>query len=150
MLRFDEDRDQVPRQFDVIDTGYLVDRIGVLNLLPNVAQLLQNSCSVLYTSTRVADVAAERNLLEKMLCDDVGIMCMLLGLVPAAYLTGNSSYAYQAYLHSQPHTEIQFPLNNRIMWVMTKAGDHKLEWSRFSPHFNGKSFIRFVQANVLL
>ena len=131
ILQFDDDSDRTPTRFDVIDTGYLVDRIGLLNLLPNVAVLLQNSCSVLYTSTRVGDVAAERNLLEKMLCADVDIMCMLLGLVPAAYLTGNTSHAYHEYHDSRPHTAI--PLNNRIMWVMTKAGDHKLEFSRVCP-----------------
>jgi len=131
ILRFGDDSDQTPTRFDVIDTGYLVDRIGLLNILPNVAVLLQNSCSVLYTSTRVRDVAAEKNLLEKMLCADVGIMCMLLGLVPAAYLTGHTSHAYHEYHDSRDHTAI--PLNNRIMWVMTKAGDHKLEFSRVSP-----------------
>ena len=131
ILQFDDDNDQTPTRFDVIDAGYLIDRIGLLNLLPNVAVLLQNSCSVLYTSTQARDVAAERNLLEKMLCANVGIMCMLLGLVPVAYLTGNTSHAYHEYLDSRPHTAI--PLNNRIMWVMTKAGDHKLEFNRVCP-----------------
>lgn len=143
ILRLDIN-DRPPKHFDVIDSGYLVDRIGVLNLLPNVAQLLQNSCSVLYTSTRVADVAAEKNLLEKMLCGDVGIMCMLLGLVPASYLTGNTSFAYEAYLDSQSHAEIKFPLNNRIMWVMTKAGDHKLEWDRVPPSCDINSLAKFL------
>ena len=139
MLRFDDESDRTPTRFSVIDAGYLVDRIGLLNLLPNVAILLENSCSVLYTSTRVGTVAAERNLLEKMLCADVGIMCMLLGVVPAAYLTGNTSHAYH---DLGPQTGI--PLNNRIMWVMTKAGDHKLEFSRVSPSCDVSLLAKFL------
>ena len=142
-LRLDNDsRDRIPTQFDIIDAGHLVDRIGLLNLLPNVTGLLRNSCSVLYTSTREADMPAESNLLEKMLCADVGIMCMLLGVVPAAYLTGNTSHAYHAYHDSHPYTGIS--LNNRIMWVMTKAGDHKLEFGRVSPTCDVASLAKFL------
>jgi len=130
------------KRFDVIDTGYLVDRISLLNLVPHVAVLLQNSLSVVYTSTRVGNVAAERDLLERMLCGDVGVMCMLLGIVPAAYLTGNSSVACDEYHDSRPQTAI--PLNNRIMWVMTKAGDHKLEFNRVSPTGDVTLFAKFL------
>jgi hypothetical protein len=141
MLRLDN-RDEAPKTFDVIDTGYLVDRIGLLNILPHVALLLRNSASVLYTSTWVTNVATERYILREMLCADVGIMCMLLGIVPAAYLNGHTSYAYHAYHDARPHTAI--PLNNRIAWVMTKAGDHKLEFSRVSPTCDVKSIVQFV------
>ena len=142
VLRFDDDSDPTPTRFDVIDAGYIVDRIGLLNLLPNLAVLLQNSCSVLYTSTRVENIAAERNLLETMLCADIGIMCFLLGLVPAAYLTGTASHAYHEYHDSRPHSAI--PLNNRIMWVMTKVGDHKLEFGRVSPTCDVPLFTKFL------
>ena len=130
------------RRFDVIDTGYLVDRIGLLNLFPHVTTFLHNSMSVLYTSTRVGNVAAERELLEQMLCGPVDVMSMLLGVIPAAYLTGNNLVAYHEYHDSRPHTAI--PLNNRIMWVMTKAGDHKLEFNRVRPTCDISLFAKFL------
>jgi len=137
-----EDYGDGEMRFDVIDTGYLVDRIGLLNLFPHVTALLHNSGSVLYTSTRVGNVAEERELLEQMLCGPVGVMSMLLGVIPAAYLTGNSSVAYQEYHDSRPHSAI--PLNNRIMWVVTKAGDHKLEFNCVGPTCDISLFAKFL------
>jgi MYND finger len=142
ILKLETDKNHAKKPFDVIDTGYLVDRIGLLNILPHVNHLLQNSCSALYTSTWLEDVTAETDLLGKMLCADVGIMCMLFGVVPAAYLTGHTSTAYHEYLDSRPHTAI--PLTNRIMWVMTKSGDHKLEFNRVSTHSNVAEFVPFL------
>ena len=72
---------RTPTKFNVIETGYLVDRIGILNLLPNVINALEGLTSVLYTWTRVEKIEDERNLLEKLLCGDVSVMWALLGVV---------------------------------------------------------------------
>jgi MYND finger len=142
MLRLD-DKDKISERFDVIDTGYLVDRVGSLNLLPHVAQLLQNSCSVLYTSTLVANIIEEFDLLSEMLMTNChGIMCTVLGIVPAAYLNGTTSQAYHEYHDSRPHMAI--PLTNRIMWVMTKAGGHMVQFNRVTPTCDMDSILKFL------
>jgi hypothetical protein len=141
MLRLDDD-DDAPKTFDVIETGYLVDRIGALNILPHVAYMLKNSTSVLYTSTCINDIATERDLLSKMLCADIGIMCLLLAIVPAAYLNGHTSQAYHEYHDSRPHTAI--PLTNRIMWVLMKTGDPIVDFGRVAPTCDLDAFAKFL------
>ena len=42
---------RTPTKFNVIETGYLIDGIGMLNLLPNVINAFEGPMSVLYTST---------------------------------------------------------------------------------------------------
>jgi MYND finger len=141
MLRLDDD-DEAPKTFDVVDTGYLIDRIGALNVLPHAAYLLKNATSVLYTSTRVNDIAEERNHLSKMLCADVGIMCLLLCVVPAAYLNGHTTQAYHEFHDSRPHTAI--PLTNRIMWVLMKTGDPLVDFDRGAPSVDLDAFAKFL------
>lgn len=71
-----------PISYNVIDAGYLIDNIGLLNLLPRVIPLLKPTKSVLYTSTNDAEVD-----LEKLVCGDFEIMCTLLGITPTDHLT---------------------------------------------------------------
>lgn len=79
-----------------------MDRIGLLNLLPNVINTMEGPASVLYTSTQVEKVADETNLLEKLLCGDVSVMCALLGVVPSAYLCGHTFQAFEEYHDLRP------------------------------------------------
>jgi hypothetical protein len=91
------DSRSTPTKFNVIETGYLIDRIGILNLSPNVINALEGPTSVLYTSTRVEKIEDERNLLERLLCGDVSLMCALLGVVPPAYLCGHTFQPYNQF-----------------------------------------------------
>lgn len=77
-----------PLTFDVIDTGYLIDRVGLLNLFPNSVFALTNASSILYTNTSVQDATEESNLLSNFLCGDVSVMCTLLGIMPVPYACG--------------------------------------------------------------
>ena len=119
--------DRTPTKFNVIETGYLIDRIGLLNLLPNVIDALEGPASVLYTSTRVQKASDETNLMESLVCADVPIICALLGVVPSAYLSGHSCHAFEEYLDLQPVDDRS--LTNRIVWVPTTSTDPKVDLS---------------------
>ena len=82
-----------PLLYNIIDAGYLIDDIGLLNLLPRVVPLLDPELSVLYTSTSIK-VKEETDLLPKLLCGEVEIMSILLGVVPANYLTRITTIAH--------------------------------------------------------
>src|SRR5271170_60508 len=116
---------RTPTKFNVIETGYLMDRIGLLNLLPHVIDALQCPASVLYTSTRVEKVAHETNLMENLLCGDVSVLGALLGVVPSAYICGHTFQASEEYHDLRPFAERQ--LTNRIVWVPTTSADPKVD-----------------------
>ena len=117
--------DRTPAKFNVIETDYLIDRIGLLNLLPNVIDALESPTSVLYTSTRVEKAEDEVNLLEKYLCGDVSTMCALLGVVPSAYLCGHAFQAFEEYHDLRPAENR--PLTSRIVWVPTTSTDPNVD-----------------------
>src|SRR5208282_6109558 len=100
--------------FNVIDTGYLIDYVGLLNVLPCVIPLLKYPASVLYTNTEVNKPKSEPNLLARLLCGDVGIMCTLLGIAPMPYITGVTTRSYHA--DSAAYVSLEQPITNRIPW----------------------------------
>ena len=120
-----ESGDCTPTQFNVIETGYLIDRIGLLNLLPNVIDALKGPGSFLYTSTRVERLEDTTNLMEKLLCGTVSVMCALLGVVPPAYLCGHTFQAFEEFEDVRPTASR--PLINRIVWVPTTSTDPKVD-----------------------
>jgi hypothetical protein len=135
-------RDPAPVTFNVIDTSYLADRVGLLNILPHTVLALQTSASVLYTNTRVENVQQESKLLENMLCGDVGVMCTLFGVVPRPYLSGLTTQAYHQYF---PRHHSLTPISNRITWRMTKAGDPILDFNAVKPVLDADEFAKFLR-----
>jgi hypothetical protein len=94
--------DGAPRTFIAIDTGYLVDSIGLLVLLPHVVSLRQSLLFVLYTNVLAPNTMKDSNLLSNMMCGDIGVMCCLFGVVPVPYLCGVTTRSYRQYnLHDR-------------------------------------------------
>lgn len=140
-------RDLTPTTFNVIETGYLIDQVGLLNLLPNLVKALDAPASFLYTSTRLEKVSDERNMMEKLLCGDVSVMCALLGLVPSAYLSGHAFHPFNEYLDFRP-LAIR-PITNRIVWVPTVSTDSKVELGCTNIVGEEEGMIKFL-ANVYI
>jgi len=131
-----------PTKFNVIETGYLIDRVGLLTLLPNVIDALQGSTSVLYTSTRVETPTDEAKLMEDLLCGDVSVMCALLGVVPSAYLCGHAFQPIEDYLDLRSVADR--PLANRIVWVPTMSTDPRVDPARSSIRCDDDEMVKFL------
>ena len=105
-----------PREYNVFDSGYLLDDIGLMNILPRVAAFLKPTNSLLNTNTKSEDVD-----LEKLLCGNFEIMCTLLGITPTNYLTLITTKSNARTRNSwRPNT-------SRIHWQ---------PWRHSSPKFN--------------
>ena len=111
--------------FDVIDTGYLVDRIGLLNRFPDAVYALANAASVLYTNSRVDNVVDQANFLSTLLCGDFGVMSVLFGIVPISYACG---------LTPQAQTHLSTPVSNRISWRLNRSSDPIINFSSSTPN----------------
>lgn len=129
-------RDRAPIVFDVIDTAYLIDRVGLLNLFPSVVLGLRDTTSALYSSTCLRD---EPTLLSKLLCGDVGVMCILLGVMPVPYACGLTTYACQ-----QVRRENSSPITNRITWRLDRTGDSIVEFKNTTPVCDANNFWKYL------
>ena len=133
-----------PSAFHVIDAGYLVNSFGFLNIVPGAIQLLrrvQDGASVLYTSIQVNDVDEEQDLLTRMLCGDVGVMCTLLGIVPIHYL---SPYTPRFHHVNNPTNDRTARISNRVPWKLV-ASDCPKRKVAMIPHFDEEGLAQFFK-----
>lgn len=130
-------RDPAPIGFNVIDTGYLVDSVGALTILPAIVHLIRvdKGQPVIYTTSRKS--ASKPNLLENMLCGNVGVTCTLLGIVPVEYLSGVTTTYHES-------TDNTIPVTNRITWREQSAGDTMINRSCILPKSSPKEFANFL------
>lgn len=135
-----------PKVFNAIDTSYLVDHVGILNVLPHVVRALQSTTSVLYTSTRAKSISDELNLLGNLLCaKEISTMCVFFGVVPSAYVSGLTTRTYQPYRSHLPAS-----LDNRITWRLNRAGDRIINYNASTPACDAEQLAKFVcRENVL-
>ncbi|EPE32151.1 hypothetical protein GLAREA_07284 [Glarea lozoyensis ATCC 20868] len=132
--------------YDVIDTSNLIDHVGILNTLPAVAPLLsRKSTSVLFTDSLLKVAEDPAAALPALLCSDVTMISLLLGLAPAGHLVGYTTDA----LGTEAATRLAFPgvpgrqsqYYLRIAWKIPSFGERleemasePLEWEiRSSP-----------------
>ena len=142
------DGDSIPTAFNVIETGYAIDRVGFLNLAPYVIPLLKPppAVSVLYTCTNKTFPDRELHLLKTLLCGDVGIMCTLLGIVPIAYTSGTTTRG-----HMQDNPQSTHPLrriDNRITWKLTTSDSSTANVAHSRPHFEAGQLSKFLFDNL--
>ena len=133
-------RDPAPSAFNIIDTGYLVDSVGTLTILPAVLLLLNSNITVIYTNTRVRNIAKESDLLVNMLCGDVNFMCTLLGMVPVPYLCGTTTRSY----HQYNRPDDMLPVTHRITWRDPTIGDTKINCDSVLPKSGPEEFAMFL------
>src|SRR5947207_8468929 len=132
--------------FHVIDTGYLVDYVGFLNIVPGVIGLLRrvkDGASVLYTNVEVNNLDEEHDLLKRMLCGDVGVMCTLLGIVPIHYLSPHTPRFYHV---DNPTNERSRHVTNRIPWklIASDCPARKVyRTTKMTPHFDKDGLAQF-------
>ena len=120
------------RKFNVIEMGYVIDRVGFLNLAPFVIPVLKPR-GILYCSSYNVFLDGETVALETILCGDVGIMSTLLGIVPFEYTTGVTTRGYiQDAVHS---TNPLRRVDVRIPWRHGPA---------VRPHFNATQLAKFL------
>jgi hypothetical protein len=92
--------------YDVIDTSNLIDHVGILNTLPAVAPLLsRRSTSVLFTDSLLQAAEDPAATLPALLCSDVTMISLLLGLAPTGHLVGYTTDA----VGTEAATRLAFP-----------------------------------------
>jgi hypothetical protein len=92
--------------YDVIDTSNLIDHVGILNTLPAVAPLLsRRSTSVLFTDSLLKAAEEPVAALPALLCSDVTMISLLLGLAPTGHLIGYTTDA----VGTEAATRLPFP-----------------------------------------
>ena len=112
--------------FNVIDTSYLVDRVGLINLLVSAVPLLQSSSSSsIFMESTNQPWSEETKLLRRLLCGDVALICNILGVSPIPYLTkattrGVTQDLPTIYDFSNKNTA---PGVNKIVWKIPALGD---------------------------
>ncbi|KAG1781868.1 hypothetical protein EV702DRAFT_961800 [Suillus placidus] len=73
-----------PTTFNVIDTSNLLDYVGVLNIIAVTSPILQRTPSAtLYTE----GLSSPEDTLAEQLCGDIATMGLLLGLIPACFVS---------------------------------------------------------------
>ena len=143
-----KDPEYAPRAFHVIDAGYLVDSFGFLNIVPGVIQLLRrvrDGASVIYTSIQVNNIDEEQDLLTRMLCGDVGVMCTLLGIVPIHYLSPHTPRFYPVDNPTNDRTQpssIGFRGNS---WRQIVRREKLLNVTEMIPHFDEEGLAQFFK-----
>ncbi|MCJ1483963.1 hypothetical protein MMC06_004131 [Schaereria dolodes] len=123
-------RGSAMERFDIIDTSNLVDHVGILNILPAVAPLLNRSpCSVLYTESLLLVSQDTSKILPALLLSDVTTASLIVGLAPVGYLLGSATdsigdevFTFCAF-PGQPGQQQQFRL--RIPWKVAAFGDRE-------------------------
>lgn len=145
--------------YDVIDTSNLIDHVGILNTLPAVVPLLsRRSTSVLYTDSLLQAAEDPVAALPALLCSDVTMISLLLGLTPIGHLVGYTTEAVgteaatRLALPGVPGQQRQYYL--RIAWKIPSFGDRleemapePLEWEiRSSPEDLSQYFFKLYLA----
>ncbi|KAF2149513.1 hypothetical protein K461DRAFT_296975 [Myriangium duriaei CBS 260.36] len=78
--------------FDVVDASFLMDRIGILAILPAMVPLLRlTALSILYTESNLMDSTNFCEFLEVILRIDPTVAMLLTGVCPATHLSGTTS-----------------------------------------------------------
>ncbi|KAG2754005.1 hypothetical protein P692DRAFT_201764049 [Suillus brevipes Sb2] len=75
-----------PTMFNVIDTSNLLDYVGVLNIITVTSPILQRTPSATLYTEGLASGSPEDTLAEQ-LCGDIATMGLLLGLIPACFVS---------------------------------------------------------------
>ncbi|EIW80760.1 hypothetical protein CONPUDRAFT_166180 [Coniophora puteana RWD-64-598 SS2] len=125
------DSSSIPTSFDVIDTSTLTDDLGLLNILTHTTPLLKRSSfSALYTETlapcRDKDgdaIAGTLRSLVRRACCDLGTLALLLGVVPASYVSGFG--ARPSGFEMMAHRMVRVPLSQfheRLVWRRPMPG----------------------------
>ncbi|KFZ01862.1 hypothetical protein V501_09758 [Pseudogymnoascus sp. VKM F-4519 (FW-2642)] len=145
--------------YDVIDTSNLIDHVGILNTLPAVAPLLsRRSTSVLFTDSLLQAAEDPVAALPALLCSDVTMISLLLGLAPTGHLVGYTTDA----VGTEAATRLACPGVSgrqsqyylRIAWKLPNFGDRleemapePLEWEiRSSPEELSQYFFKLYLA----
>lgn len=137
---YSKNGDLAPTTFNVIETSHLIDRVGLLNIFPGAIPLMKYASAVLYTSTRFQSATGAPSLLATLVNGDISIVCTFLGIVPTAYVTGQSMQASQPY-HSHPSA---FPRTNRIVWRLPIYGDTEMNATCAKPVCDTEDFATFL------
>lgn len=113
--------------FDVIDTSNISDHVGILNLIPAIQPLLNDSAlSVLYTETLLLAAEEATRYLDELLRVDVVSFGLVAGIAPTASLLGITSehFGSEAFLgHYGRNTGGQSQMRMRISWKKPSGGD---------------------------
>jgi hypothetical protein len=75
-----------PTMFNVIDTSNLLDYVGVLNIIAVTSSIVQRTPSATLYTEGLASGSPEDTLAEQ-LCGDIATMGLLLGLIPACFVS---------------------------------------------------------------
>ncbi|KAG2152952.1 hypothetical protein DEU56DRAFT_958244 [Suillus clintonianus] len=75
-----------PTTFNVIDTSNLLDHVGVLNVLVVTSPLLQRTPSATLYTEGLSGSSPE-DALPQQLCGDIATIGLLLGLIPASFIS---------------------------------------------------------------
>ena len=118
----------ISESFDVIHASNLVDSVGLLNILPATIPLLRLSpFSTLYTECQLLAAEDPVDTLNALLFTDATTFTLLLGLAPAAHLTGfgTDSVGIEAFhlKHAWNKRNGQRKLRMLIPWKWPVSGD---------------------------
>jgi hypothetical protein len=106
-----------PHCFDVIDTSFLFDHVGPLNLFPYIVKLIRSPASVIYACVSMPDIDEEMHLLTTMLSSvDLGPNFTGLGIAPTDYVCGLSTHANH---YGNPASDHSY----RLTWRPTTSMD---------------------------
>ncbi|KAG1740866.1 uncharacterized protein EDB91DRAFT_1202053 [Suillus paluster] len=92
-----------PTIFNVIDTSNLLDHVGGLNILAITSPILQRTPSTTLYTERLAGANPE-DTLPQQLCGDIATLGLLLGLIPASFV---SQFTNRSNMHEMIMQAIQ-------------------------------------------
>jgi hypothetical protein len=142
MLVFDE----LPLQFNVIDTSTLCDHVGAVNILVATVPLMQNSpVTTIQMESTSRPWSEETLILQQFLLSDVTFMCNVLGLAPIPYLTGITT---RGLLQDVPilfdfSGDRPAPGLRRVVWKIPSSGDSRITEPP-TLTFDAKDFVKFI------
>jgi len=148
-LVFDNlDTSSFPTNFNVIDTGYLCDGIGAVNILIATIPLMQLSpASTIQMESTSRPWSEETSLIGQLLLGDKFAMCNLLGVAPLPHLTGVTN---RGFLQDLPTLfdfsgERPMPGVSRIVWKIPSSGDSRVTES-MKLTWDSKDFVMFLES----
>ena len=137
----------LPAEYNVIDTSTLIDDVGAIDILVATTPLLEKSpVSSISMDTVRRPWSQETELLARVLCGDVTLMCVLLGIAPLPCLTGVTTRG----LTQDTPTILDFsgerpsPIHNRIIWKIPASGDLNVDLKRSEILCNSKELMLFL------